>query len=194
MRALHAVLAPVQAWNDAALAIGRWVGIIAIAFMVAVTLVQVFARYVLNDALAWPDEAARFAMLWLTGLLAPTAYRRGGFVSIDMLLLMLPLRLGALISLILLAVAGAVLLVATQIGWSEITGFGGRFATASLYLPWGDGWFRIPRSWMMASLFVGVILLLIVNLELILRSLIALLGGVEGLRPIPLGEEEIMAE
>ena len=37
----------------------------------------------------------------------------------------------------------------------------------------------------MASLLVGVILLIIVNIELILRSLITLLGGGEDLRPIP---------
>ena len=45
---------------------------------------------------------------------------------------------------------------------------------------------------MMMSLFVGVILLLIVNIELILRTLITLMGGeVKDLAP---PEEEIMAE
>ena len=45
---------------------------------------------------------------------------------------------------------------------------------------------------MMLSLFVGVIMLLIVNIELILRTLITLMGGeVKQLMP---REEEIMAE
>jgi TRAP-type C4-dicarboxylate transport system permease small subunit len=197
MALLKALLLPLQLWNDVVLKIGRGIAIVAIALMVVAILIQVFFRYVLNNALPWPDEAARFMMLWLTGLMAPTAYRRGGFVAIDMILVALPERIGAILSLILLAVAGAVLALAVQIGWSEVTGFGGRFATASLYLPAAldfSEWMRIPRSWMMASLLVGVILLLIVNVELMLRSIITLLGGGDDLRPIAPGEDEIMAE
>ena len=197
MALLKGLLLPLQLWNDVVLKIGRGIAIVAIALMVVAILIQVFFRYVLNNALPWPDEAARFMMLWLTGLMAPTAYRRGGFVAIDMILVALPEKIGAILSLILLAVAGAVLALAVQIGWSEVTGFGGRFATASLYLPAAldfSEWMRIPRSWMMASLLVGVILLLIVNVELMLRSIITLLGGGDDLRPIAPGEDEIMAE
>lgn len=197
MALLKGLLLPLQLWNDVVLKIGRGIAIVAIALMVVAILIQVFFRYVLNNALPWPDEAARFMMLWLTGLMAPTAYRRGGFVAIDMVLVALPEKLGAILSLILLAVAGAVLALAVQIGWSEVTGFGGRFATASLYIPMAldfSEWLRVPRSWMMASLLVGVILLLIVNIELMLRSIITLLGGGDDLRPIAPGEEEIMAE
>lgn len=197
MALLFGLLWPIQIWNDVVLKIGRSVAIVAIALMVVAILIQVFFRYVLNNALAWPDEAARFMMLWMTGLIAPLAYRRGGFVAIDMVLVALPKRIGAIVSLFLLLIAGLVLGMAVSIGWGEVTGFGGRFTTASLYLPTGlafDEWFRIPRSWMMASFLVGVILLFIVNLELILRSLITLLGGEADLRPIAPGEEEIMAE
>ena len=84
MGILKSLLIPFQIWNDVALKIGRAVGIVAIGLMVLAILIQVFFRYVLNNALPWPDEAARFMMLWLTGLMAPTAYRRGGFVAIDM--------------------------------------------------------------------------------------------------------------
>lgn len=194
MALLKALLAPVQIWNDRVLAAGRLVSIAAIALMVVAILIQVFFRYVLNNALPWPDEAARFLMLWMTGLMAPVAYRRGGFVAIDMVLLALPERIGAAISLILLLVSGAMLALAVSIGWSEVTGFGGRFATSSLWIPWTDGWMKVPKAWMMASLLVGFVLLLIVNVELILRALITMLGGGRDLRPIAPGEEEIMAE
>jgi TRAP-type C4-dicarboxylate transport system permease small subunit len=197
MALLFGLLAPIQFWNDVVLRIGRSVAIVAIALMVVAILIQVFFRYVLNNALAWPDEAARFMMLWMTGLIAPLAYRRGGFVAIDMVLLALPARVGAIVSLFLLLIAGLVLGMAVYIGWGEVTGFGGRFTTASLYLPTSlsfDEWFRIPRSWMMASFLVGMVLLFIVNLELILRSLITLLRVEPELRPIARGEEEIMAE
>ncbi|NNF24989.1 MAG: TRAP transporter small permease [Rhodobacteraceae bacterium] len=197
MALLTGLLLPFQLWNDVVLKIGRAIGILAIGLMVLAILIQVFFRYVLNNALPWPDEAARFMMLWLTGLMAPTAYRRGGFVAIDLAVRALPQRLGAIISLFLLVVALAVLLVALPIGWKEVTGFGGRFATAALYVPTAldfSEWLRVPRSWMMASLLVGVVLLIIVNIELMLRSIITLLGSGDDLRPIPAGPDEIMAE
>lgn len=197
MAFLHAMLRPIQAWNDFVLPVGRWISIVAIALMVLAILIQVFFRYVLNSALPWPDEAARFMMLWLTGLMAPIAFRRGGFVAIDMVVHALPAKLGQLVSLFLLFVSAGVLAMAIGIGWGEVTGFGGKFKTASLYLPTSadpSAWFRVPRSWMMASLLVGVVLLFIVNVELILRSLITYLGGGDGLKDLMPPEEEIMAE
>jgi len=188
MGALLAVLAPLDWLNSQLLRIGRWIGILAVALMVAAILIQVVFRYVLNNALPWPDEAARFCMLWMTGLMAPTAFRRGGFVAIDMLSHALPRLLGNLLSLFLLFVSLAVLTVAVQIGYAEVTGFGGKFATASLYVPGNltlTEWVRVPRSWMMASLLVGVVLLILVNLELILRNLIVTLGGGERLPAVP---------
>jgi TRAP-type C4-dicarboxylate transport system permease small subunit len=194
MGLLKALLLPLQLWNDHVLAAGRWVSIVAVALMVLAILIQVFFRYVLNNALPWPDEAARFLMLWMTGLMAPVAYRRGGFVAIEMLCHALPARAGAALSLALLVLSLGVLAVAVQIGWGEVTGFGGRFATSSLWIWMPDGWMKVPKAWMMASLLVGVVLLLIVNFELILRALISMLGGADDLRPIPMGETEIMAE
>jgi hypothetical protein len=45
---------------------------------------------------------------------------------------------------------------------------------------------------MFASLFVGVTLLILVNIELILRQIITLLGGAA--RLTPLGDQTVMAE
>ena len=77
------VIRPLQWVNDIAGRIGRALSVFAIAVMVIVILTQVFFRYVLNNALPWPDEAARFMMLWLTGLMAPVAMRQGGMVAIS---------------------------------------------------------------------------------------------------------------
>ncbi len=57
--------------------IGSYLSTVALALMLLIILLQVFCRYVLNNALPWPDEAARFFMLWLTGLTAPVAMRHG---------------------------------------------------------------------------------------------------------------------
>lgn len=187
MALLHGLLKPIQMWNDFILPIGRWISIVAIALMVVAILVQVFFRYALNNALPWPDEAARFMMLWLTGLMAPMAFRRGGFVAIDMVVLALPKKLGEIVAMILLVISAGVLLVAINIGYGELTGFSAKFNTASLYVPLAidfSEWLRVPRSWMMASLFVGVVLLFIVNVELILRALITFLGGKDDLKDL----------
>lgn len=184
------VVRPLSWINERLLKVGRAVGIVTIAIMVAVTILQVFCRYVLNGALAWPDEAARFCMLWMTGLMAPTAFRRGGFVAIDFLPAMLPATVARILNLALLSLSLVVLVVGVQIGWREVTGLGGRFDSASLFVPvnWDlSEWHRVPRSWMMASLPVGLVLLIMVNVELLLRTL-AELAGVRGLPPIPMGD------
>jgi len=193
MALLTGLLMPVQAFNEVALRIGRGVAILAIALMVLVILVQVLFRYALNNPLPWPDEAARFAMLWMTGLIAPTAYRRGGFVAIDTVQRTMPERSAAVLSLALLAISGLVLGMAVEIGWGEITGFLSKASTASLYfLDSSLDWVKLPRRWMMASFFVCVVLLFSVNVELFLRTLITLAGGGANLKDIAPDGDGIM--
>jgi TRAP-type transport system small permease protein len=173
--------------NATLLALGRWLGATCVGLMVAIILVQVFFRYVLNDALAWPEEAARFLMLWMTGLMAPSAFRRGGLVSIEMLVRFLPRGPAAALTIILLALSLAVLVIGIQISWSEVTGLGGRFTTDSLSVPKPDfsGWVKVPKSWMMASLLLGLGLPISVCVELMLRAFARLTGNETRLIVIP---------
>jgi TRAP-type C4-dicarboxylate transport system permease small subunit len=55
-----------------------------LALMLGMILAQVFFRYVLNDSLAWTEELAKFAMVWVACLVAPWAYRAHLNVSIQM--------------------------------------------------------------------------------------------------------------
>lgn len=179
MKAVFAVLNLLRPLNSGLLAVGRWLGVFAIGVMVAAILIQVFFRYVLGSALPWPDEAARFFMLWMTGLMAPTAFRNGGFVAIDFIDAVIKGKTMHLLQFALLLISLTVLIVGVQIGYKEVTGLGGRFTTASLYLPTSltfDDWYRIPRSWMMLSLLVGIVLLILVNIELLLERFVRLLG------------------
>lgn len=169
-----------SAINAALLTLGRGIGVVCVALMVVFILIQVFCRYVLGSALPWSEEGARFLMLWMTGLMAPTAFRRGGFVSIDMLTLLMPRIAAALLQLLLLFLSLSVLLVGFKIGWAEVTGFGGRFTTDALWVPASldfSEWMKVPRSWTMASLATGITLLISVNVELILRSVAQILGA-----------------
>jgi TRAP-type C4-dicarboxylate transport system permease small subunit len=188
MRLLIAVCNALGAVNGALLAAGLAVGALFMGLMVVVILTQVFFRYVIGSALAWPEEASRFLMLWATGLMAPTAFRRGGFVAIDMVVRLLPRGVATVLSLALLGLTLMVLWVAVQIGWTEVTGLGGRFETDSLRVPVSfdlQTWMKVPKAWMMASLLTGVALLLSVTVELLLRNIVALLGGRDRLRDIP---------
>ncbi len=140
--------------------------------MVVVILIQVFFRYILGNALPWPDEAARFLMLWMTGLVAPTAYRNGGFVSIDMVTEALPRRVGEIIILVLLIIALGVLLYGVSAGLTHVNS-GWLFASSSLKIPLGligMQTIAIKLAWMYMSLAVGLVLLTLVNIELILRA------------------------
>ena len=166
-------------FNNFILRICRNLGVLAVVLMVVAILIKVFFRYILNNALPWPDEAARFCMLWMTGLMAPTAFRRGGFVAIDFINQFIPSIINVILSMVLLLLSLLVLITSVQIGYAEVTGFGGRFATASLYIPVSidlQNWYRIPRSLMMMSLLIGCVLLILVNLELIGRNIIFKLG------------------
>ena len=179
MSALLGLTNGLGAVNAALLTLGRRLGAFCVALMVVAILLQVFFRYVLSSALPWPEEAARFLMLWMAGLMAPTAFRRGGFVSIEMLVRFLPRRPAALLTILLLLLSLAVLTMGLQIGWSETTGLGGRFATDSLSVPSSldlSTWVKVPKAWMMASLVIGLGLLISVCVELILRATATLFG------------------
>lgn len=183
---LLSALAPLQWLNARLLPACSVLAAIMLALMVGIILTQVFFRYVLNAALPWPEEAARFLMLWMTGLAAPAIYRRGGFVAIDMLELALPKRAAALLQLILLVISALVLAMALKYGWKHVNS-GWLFNSASLRLPdlFGLGIVRVKLAWMYLSIFVGMVLMVLANIELILRSLIALLGAERDLAPIP---------
>jgi TRAP-type C4-dicarboxylate transport system permease small subunit len=188
MALLLGLIWPFERLNTALLAVCRIVAMIALALMVAFILGQVFFRYVLDDAPSWTEEAARFAMLWMTGLMAPLAYRQGGFVAIDMLERALPRLLGAILALLLLVVSLIVLIYAVDRGINNhVFSLSGRGDSPSLRLPldwFGGERLRFQNSWAYASLALGLGLMILVNIELILRQIVTVLGGEERLRPI----------
>lgn len=196
MSVLFGVLWPLERFNTAILALGRALAMAALAIMVCLILGQVFFRYVLNDAPNWTEEGARFGMLWMTGLMAPLAYRMGGFVSIDMLERALPKFLSALLTLVLLCIALWVLTVFWDRGWNNhVDTMSGRGCSSSLRWPFGFEFgkcgAKFQNRFQYASLFVGVNLLILVNVELIIRQIIKL-GG-QGHRLTPLTPDENIA-
>tara|TARA_B100001029_G_scaffold23780_1_gene16427 strand:+ start:971 stop:1567 length:597 start_codon:yes stop_codon:yes gene_type:complete len=160
--------------NTFFLRIGRQFAWIAIFLMVIVIIIQVFFRYVLNNALPWPDELARFLMLWMTGLIAPSAYRWGGFVSIDILERFLPKILSTLLTIFILFVSLCVLVIGFELGLKHINA-GWIFNSSSIKIPFhliGGKTEPIKLAWMYMSLPVGIVFLISVNIELIFRKIL----------------------
>ncbi len=159
-------------FNTIILRLGRQLAWIAIGLMVVIILIQVYFRYVLNSALPWPDEAARFLMLWMTGFIAPSAYRWGGFVSIEMLFRMLPSRMVKIVTLMLLMISLLVLVVGLQFGLKHVES-GWLFSSSSLKWPLhliGMEAIRVKLAWMYMSLPVGLAMMTLVNVELIIKN------------------------
>lgn len=158
--------------NSLLLVTGRQLAWVALALMTIIILFQVFYRYVLDSALPWPEEAARALMIWMTALAAPTAYRYGGFVSIEMLKDYLPAVLRTVLSIVLLIIAGIVLIKLFELALNFFQrGF--RNYTASLYWPWNHTE-KIRSAWVYLSMPVCFGLMLLINIELLLRELAVL--------------------
>jgi TRAP-type C4-dicarboxylate transport system permease small subunit len=189
MSVLFGLLWPLERFNTAVLAIGRVIAVTALAIMVAFILGQVFFRYVLSDAPNWTEEGARFGMLWMTGLMAPLAFRMGGFVSIDMLERALPRLISGILTLILLTIMLWVLVIAWERGLNNhVDTLSGRGCSSSLRWPFGieigKCGAKFQNNYQYASLWVGVNLLILVNIELMIRQVIKIMGQGDRLKPL----------
>lgn len=165
-------------FNTIILRLGRQLAWISIGLMVIIILIQVFFRYGLNSALPWPDEAARFLMLWMTGFIAPSAYRWGGFVSIEMIFRLLPSRIIKLLTLFLLILSLIVLIVGLHFGLKHVDS-GWLFYSSSMKWPLhliGMESIKVKLAWMYMSLPVGLGLMTLVNIELIVKNFLLLLN------------------
>lgn len=103
--------------------------------MFGATLAGVFFRYVLNDALTWSEEVARYSMVWLSLLGGGLIFRDGGHVAVD--LLVTRLRSRRLRSAVTLCAKAVVIVVLGVVVWhgTVLMGRGQYMTTAALGLP-----------------------------------------------------------
>lgn len=164
--------------NDKILSLGRSLACAAMVLMVFCILLQIFFRYALNNALPWPEEAARALMIWMMALVAPSAYRYAGFVAIEMVPDMMPPKIRAALMFCILMLATVVITVMLSHAWAhfsapllfdssglnrllqdtginQILGTSMEFKTAYVYL----------------AMSVLLVIMLIVSAELIMRQI-----------------------
>lgn len=72
-------------WMDVLYLVCMWVAAIALMIMVTVIPIGIFARYVLNGALSWPEPIAIICMVIFTFIGAPVGLRAGTHISVSML-------------------------------------------------------------------------------------------------------------
>jgi TRAP-type C4-dicarboxylate transport system permease small subunit len=70
------------------------ISVAILAFYVALVLLQVFFRYVLNQSLFWSEELVRYALLWGVMLTCGLVSYNRSHIKIDALARMLPAPLG----------------------------------------------------------------------------------------------------
>jgi len=191
VKSISAVLAVLDAINTRALKLGRTVGYVALGLMVLVILAQIFFRYVLNNALPWPEEAARGLMIWMMALVAPSAYRYTGFVSIDMLHDFIPARLKNYLMLAILLLCTFVSIIMLQHAWSHFSAplLFDSSGLNRLLQDTGINQFlgtkiQFRTAYIYLAMSVLLTLILMVSLELILRQFARIIWGNEHF-PIP---------
>jgi TRAP-type C4-dicarboxylate transport system permease small subunit len=148
------------------------------AALTAVVAVGVFWRYVLDDALSWSEEVAKFAMVWLTFTGAPLALVAGGHVAIEILPRLLPRRARHLLFALVLAIVVAVL---AMLAWRGATfAWNGRSQVAAML---GD----VSMAWVFAAIPIGSAIMLAVALEQALRHLLHALAPDRHAAPVAEG-------
>ncbi|GLQ72579.1 hypothetical protein CW749_07500 [Vibrio sp. vnigr-6D03] len=161
-KVLHGSLRLLEAVNNRMIWAGRQIAWVLVFAMVATILLQVFCRYILSNALPWPEEVARALMIWMMAFVAAGAYRTGGFVAIEMLHDFIPGKVAQLLKLTLLVLSALVLFQLSSLGL-EFFERGFRTRAAS---------FQLSRAWIYLAMPVCFITMLMVNVELILKNIL----------------------
>lgn len=65
--------------------LSMWAAGLALLVMVAIIPVGIFARYVLNSALSWPEPVAIICMVTFTFIGAAVSYRAGSHIAVSMM-------------------------------------------------------------------------------------------------------------
>lgn len=65
--------------------LSMWVAGLALLVMVAIIPVGIFARYVMNSALSWPEPVAIICMVAFTFIGAAVSYRAGSHIAVSMM-------------------------------------------------------------------------------------------------------------
>lgn len=147
--------------------LGLGVGLIVL--IVGTITVQVFTRYALGRPIAWVEESATYAFIWMVFVGASLGLKKGRHIFIATFGSFLPPRVGAGLRSVVWALILLTLVVLVVQG-IKVMGVEGRSSTISLPI-------ELPRSWFYSlPLTVSAASMTLTTLWLLLSDL-ATLGG-----------------
>ena len=69
--------------NAVLLVFCKALAVLLLTVMTIIIVAAVFYRYVLNDAIAWSEEIAKFIMVWMAFITAPVGMKMGAHIAIE---------------------------------------------------------------------------------------------------------------
>ena len=122
-----------------------YVAMAAFCVMQACVFLQVFTRYVLNLPLSWPEEVARYSLVWLTFLGASAAVRANDHIRIDVVLTKVPPNVRSVLVVLTNVCAALVLLAVVPAGFG-LVGLMAGIPTAALQVSMSWVYLPVPLS------------------------------------------------
>ncbi|MDR2392196.1 MAG: TRAP transporter small permease [Planctomycetota bacterium] len=103
--------------------------------LVGSVLLQVFARWFLPRVPSWTEETSRMFLIWLVGFGGGLAYRRGGYVNVDLLINFFPARLRRPLARLGDLIIALFMILFTWQAWLQTVRMGRRQTSPALDLP-----------------------------------------------------------
>jgi TRAP-type transport system small permease protein len=147
--------------NTPILFICKWLAVLLLAIMTTITLSGVFFRYVLDDALPWSEEIAKYLMVWLTFIAAPLAFRAGALVSIQALPNALNGRKNEILQIIIQLIVIGLMVMFVDIGV---------FLTKNAMIQRASS-IDFSIAYVYASMPLGAVMILLVAFQFLLEAL-----------------------
>jgi len=162
----------------------RGLGIGLILFIVAAITVQVFSRYLLGRPIAWVEESATYAFIWMVFVGAGVGMKDGRHILVATFGSRLSPRFGAALRMLvwLLVMTTLVVLIVQGLKVMEVEG---RSKTISLPI-------ELPRSWFYSlPLTFSAVSMLLTAIYLFLHELPGLAGRAAAGEPAAAGTQGI---
>jgi len=117
--------------------------LLLLAYMAVAILVQIIGRYVFNYSIAWSEESATFAQVWLTLLGAGIAMRTNAHVGVDVLIRKAPVPVQKVFEAGSLAL-GIWFMLAVVVGSLALVSIGMRIDSPALNIPMAVPYMSLP--------------------------------------------------
>jgi TRAP-type C4-dicarboxylate transport system permease small subunit len=168
MRGIFHFQAYMKKFEQAFIAVNRWIVMFLLAAMSLIVFVNVVMRYVTDASIPWSEEVSRHMMIWLTFVGGGLVLRSGGHIAIDNLQDALPTASARAIRGIVLVLMIAFFSLLVYYGWNYASRTMMQ-TTAATEIPFGYIYMAMPigcglmlahllliaRSWLMHREFIA---------------------------------------